>query len=74
MEIKYGIKSLVEESYKFNYDFNYSDMTHNEVGFQIGHSLQLNKTDDEIIELLRKKKRNESLDDFFEQKFHEIND
>lgn len=49
MEIKYGIKSLVEESYKFNYDFNYSDMTHNEVGFQIGHSLQLNKKDDEII-------------------------
>lgn len=37
-----------------------------------GHIIHL--TDDEIIELLRKKKRNESLDDFFEQKFHEIND
>lgn len=48
MEIQYGIKSLVEESYKFNYDFNYSEMSPNEVGFQIGHSLQLNKKDDEI--------------------------
>ncbi len=49
MEIQYGIKSLVEESFKFNYDFNYNEMTHNEVGFQIGHSLQLNKKDGEII-------------------------
>lgn len=49
MEITYGLKNMMEESYKFNYDFDFASMNIDNVYFQIGHSLQANKEESEII-------------------------
>lgn len=49
MEIKYGLNSMVEEAHRVNYDFDYKAVDSMEIGFQVGHSLHLNKAGSEII-------------------------
>ncbi len=49
MEITYGLRQMVEEGYKFNYNFDFSSVNIENIHFQIGHSLQINKDESEII-------------------------
>lgn len=39
MEITYSLKSLVEDKYFFNYDFDYSEMKAENLSFSIGQSI-----------------------------------
>lgn len=49
MKINYGLKSMVEDFYKFNYDLNYDNINKSKLGFQFGHSIKANKENQEII-------------------------
>lgn len=49
MEITYGLRKMVEEGYKFNYNFDFSSVDIKNIHFLIGHSLQANKKESEII-------------------------
>ena len=49
MEIKYGLKNMVEDDYKFNYDFDYDSIDKTSVGFRFGHNIKAEKDKQEII-------------------------
>lgn len=49
MEYRYGIKSLMEDGYKFNYDFDYTSMDIEKVSFQLSHTLKTNAEEKDII-------------------------
>lgn len=48
MEIKYSLKSLVEDKYYFNYDYNYAEMKEEDLRFSIGQSISPNMEKEEI--------------------------
>ncbi len=49
MEIKYGLKNMVEDDYKFNYDFDYDSIDKTSVEFRFGHNIKAEKDKQEII-------------------------
>ena len=49
MEIKYGLKNMVEDDYKFNYDFDYDSIDKTSVGFRFAHNIKAEKDKQEII-------------------------
>lgn len=48
MKISYGIKSMVEDGYQFNYDFDYKNIDKSKIGFQFGHDIKANRENQEI--------------------------
>lgn len=46
--IEYAIKSLVEQSYRFNYDFDYDNMDESASFFQMAHSIMADSQKEEV--------------------------
>ena len=48
MEITYGLKTLVEDVYKYNYDFSPSSVNKEDLEFRFSHSLKTNREKREV--------------------------
>lgn len=48
-EIKYRLTGLVEDEYKFNYDFDFSSLDKGKIGLRYNHSFDLKKESSEFL-------------------------
>lgn len=53
MEIQYRIDNMIEDYYKFNYDFDYNSVNKEDLGFQVEHSIKVLKETEQIVLVLR---------------------